>query len=996
MQVCKDAGSRWMVVAAAAVVLGSAALPARAHAAFGISSFSAQVRNADSSLATQAGGHPFVGVTSFTVNTVAGGAPDGTVKDIRVDIPAGLVPNPQATPTCSDAAFAASACPPEAQVGTEQLTAFALLVPTTVTVPLYNMNAGPDHVADIAFSVPILAPRTDIIGGVRDTTDYGEFFTISNIPSMPGLISSTLTFWGVPADPAHDAQRGQSCTPMCVGGGAASSAPAVPFLTLPTVCGPPLATKLTLTSHEAPDSPVSATDTPPTGIVGCDNVPFSGSVALTPDTTQRDAPVGPAISLRVPQSSTAGTLGTAHVARTSVQLPEGMTLNPSAANGLQACTDSQAGIGAARAVACPAASKVGTASITTPVLPAPLTGSVFLGEPKAGDPYRIFLVTDGFGVSVRLLGSVKADATTGRLTATFSGLPQVPFSDVTLDFNDGPHAPLANPLACGVATTTMTLTPHTGLADAHATAAFTVDGDGKGAVCGAAGFAPGLATTTTSTRAGAFTSLKATISRPDGQQPLSRIAVSEPPGMLGVLTNVQQCGASDAAAGTCPALSRVGAVTVAAGVGPDPFVLTGSAFLTGPHGSSPYGLVFVVRAIAGPFDLGTVIVGAGIDVDRRDAHLTVTSDPLPTILQGIPLRLRSVAVTINRTNFLFNPTSCDPLGFGGTFTSVTGTSAPGASPFRADHCGDLGFSPTITVTSPSKVSRTGGAALSIGVGSAPGDSNIKSVSVRLPDRLAVRLPVKPCKQEVFQADPSTCNPESLVGSGTALTPILPTPLTGPVYLVAAPPRRLPNLEVLLRGAGVAIDLTGTVTLDPEGLTTSFESLPDAPISSFRLDLPAGPNSALFGDRSLCTAPVVLPTTVVGHNGASFTQPTPLSVPDCAVKIIKRKVKGHVAYVTVEVPATGKVRASGGKRLRRVARMAKTPGEVTLKVPLTKRGVTALKHARNHRLKMTITITLDAAGAAAAGIPPARTSARTSLTFKPVKPAKRKKARTRRR
>ncbi len=991
MHVRTDARSRWTIIAAVALTLGFAALPAPAGAAFGISSFSAQVRNADSSLATQAGGHPFVGITSFTLNTV-GGAPDGNVKDVRVDIPAGLVPNPQATPTCSDAAFAISACPPESQVGTEALTAYALLVPTTVTVPLYNMNAGPSNVADIAFSVPILAPRTDIIGGVRDTSDYGEFFTISDIPSTPGLISSTLTFWGVPADAAHNAERGQSCTPVCIGGGAVSTADPVPFLTLPTVCGPPLATKLTVFSHQAPNTPVSTTDTPPTGIVGCDKVPFSGSVALTPDTTQRDAPVGPTVSLRVPQSRSPGTLGTAHVARTSIQLPEGMTLNPSAANGLQACTDAQAGIGAAAAVACPAASKVGTASITTPVLPAALTGSVFLGEPKTGDPYRIFLIADGYGVSVRLLGSVKADASSGRLTATFSGLPQVPFSDVTLDFNDGAHAPLANPLACGAATTTATLTPHTGLADATATSAFTVDGDGKGTACGAAPFAPGLATTTSSTRAGAFTTLKATISRADGQQPLSRIAVSEPAGMLGVLTNVQQCGASDAAAGTCPALSRVGAVTVAAGVGTDPFVLTGSAFLTGPHGSSPYGLVFVVRAIAGPFDLGTVVVGAGIDVDRRDAHLTVTSDPLPTILQGIPLRLRSVAVTINRTNFLFNPTSCDPLGFGGAFTSVSAATAVGTSPFRADHCGDLGFTPKITATSPSKVSRAGGAALSIGVGSAPGDSNIKSVSVRLPDRLAVRLPVKPCKREVFLADPSMCNPESLAGTATATTPILPTPLTGPVYLVAAPPRRLPNLEVLLRGAGVAIDLTGTVLLDSEGLTTAFESLPDAPIASFRLDLPAGPHSALFGDRSLCTAPVVLPTTVVGHNGATFTQPTALSVPDCAVKIIKRRIKGHVAYVTVEVPATGKIRARGGVHLRRVTRMAKAAGELTLKIPLTKRGVKALKHRRNHRLTKKLTVTLDAAGAAAAGIPPARTTAKTSLTFRPVK---RKKARARR-
>ena len=978
-------------VAVLATIVCACAAPA-AQASFGIASFTAQVKNADGSLTTQAGAHPFVGVTSFTMNTT-GGKPDGGLKDVRVDIPAGLVPNPEATPKCSDAAFAASACPPATQVGTEQLTAFLLLAPTTVTVPLYNMVAGPNQVADIAFSIPVLAARTDIIGGVRDTSDYGEFFTISGIPQTPALISSTLTFWGVPADPAHDAERGRSCTPLCVGGGAAGAADRVPFLSLPTLCGPPLATKLTAYSYESPSAPVTAKDTPPTGIVGCDKVPFAPSVAVVPDTTQRDSPAGAAVSLRVAQSRDAAVLASSHVARAAVQLPEGMTINPSAANGLDGCSDAQAAIGTSRAVACPSASKLGTATIDTPVLPGPLKGSVFLGDPKPGDPYRLFLVADGFGVSVRLQGSVTPDPVSGRLTTTFAGLPQVPFSNVTLRFNGGPRAPLANPLACGTATTTATFAPHSGTPDAAPTSAFTVDGDGKGAACGAALFGPGLATKTTSTRAGAFTALGVTISRSDGQQELSRIAVSEPPGLLGIVASVPRCAEADAARGACPAASKVGSTTVTAGAGSAPFSLTGPAYLTGPYGGAPFGLVVVVRVIAGPFVLGTVVVRAGISIDSHDTHLTVASDPLPRILQGIPLRLRTVTVNIDHDQFLLNPTSCEQFAFGGLFTSGSGATGETGSPFKADHCADLGFAPRLTATSTSHGSPTAGAPLSISVSRDPGEANLRSVSVQPPDSIVVRLPFKTCARDVFTADPATCPANTLIGSAVVSTPLLDDPLRGPVYLVATPPSRLPNMEVLLRGNGVSVNLSGNVLLDGSGVTATFTALPDVPFSTFRLDLPAGPESALVGtNTSLCTRPVFLPTIMVGQNGARIEQQTRLSVPDCAVKILRRKITGHVARVTVEVPAAGKLVATGGVHLRRIARNMKAPGVVTLKIPLTKRGVLALKHRPKKSRKLTkkLTIQLDAAGASAAGIPASRSSAKTTLTFR-VKQARKKKA-----
>src|SRR3954447_18208588 len=370
-----------------------------AQAEFGVEAFNAAVQDNGGGEVTQAGSHPFNGITDFTLNATDPIAqmPDGQIKNIRVDLPPGLISNPEATPKCSDAQF--PSCPPDTQLGTEDFYA-AALPPQTYAV--YNMVPKDGQVSLFAFSSPL--GRTDIVGGVRDTSDYGLFFTISDVPQVANLRRSKLTFFGIPAD-----RNG--------GGGARK-----PFITLPTACAGIQTTKLTVESY-AGETKTAASPTSQ-GASGCNLVPFSPSIGVPPDTTQQDKPVGPSVNLHVPQPLNPDGLESAHVKDDVVTLPPRLTLNPAAATGLVGCTDAQFGIGPGKPVACPAASKWGTASSASPVLSAPLPGSVYLGQPLADNPFRIFVVAEGFGISVRLPGRVTPDPATGQPTTTVGDTSQ--------------------------------------------------------------------------------------------------------------------------------------------------------------------------------------------------------------------------------------------------------------------------------------------------------------------------------------------------------------------------------------------------------------------------------------------------------------------------------------------------------------------------------------------------------------------------------------------
>jgi hypothetical protein len=895
-----------------------------------IKTFDADVLQQNGKVVTQAGSTPYNGITDFTIDADAlTGVPAENVKNIRVDLPSGLISNPEATPKCARNVF--PSCPDNTQIGEVELGTPA---PLPVTAKVFNVVPEPGVISDFGFAAAGVL-TTHIIGGVRDTGDYGLFFTISDVPQVANLNHSRLTFFGVPQD-----RNGDTVNPRA------------PFIRLPTFCVGPQTTKLTIETWQ--DHTYTKTDetkdddSNPIGATGCDKVPFSPSLSLTPDTTKQDSPVGAAVGIHVPWVSDPDELASSHVKDTNVVLPPGMTINPSAANGLGACTDEQFGQGTHNAITCPDSSKVGTATIDSPVLPVPLTGNVYLGQPLADNPYRLFVVAEGYGgLSIRLKGKVTPDPTTGQLTTTFADTPQVPFEDFTLNLNGGPGATLANPLTCGAATTTSTIVPYSRAVSeypgepASPSSSFTVDADGAGGACPPIPFNLGFSAGSSNMAAGAFSPFSLDITRADGQQFLTGLTVRQPAGLLGVIQSVPLCDEALAVSGACPESSRVGTATVASGAGSTPFSISGPVYLAGPAGGAPFSLVIAIHAVAGPFDLGNVVVRAPIRVDSTDSHLTIDSQ-LPTILQGIPLRLRKVNVTIDRPNFLFNPTNCDALAVGATLQGSNGATQDVSSPFQATGCDALPYAPKMTAVSPA-AKRGAPAGLTVNLSQAAGEANTKSVSVKLPSQLGARLSTinQACPEDTFKADPKTCGAGSKVGTVSAVTPLLAEPLGGTVYLEAHKPPTLPTLEAVLEGSGITVDLSGTLNLQG-GITSTFGAVPDVPITSFKLSLPpAAANSALQATADLCSATLPLIATLTGQNGKKVDVKSTVDVAGCGVSITKLSVKKRVATLKVRVPAPGTITVSG-KGLKKVRKTAANAGTFTVKTKLTKKGVKALK------------------------------------------------------
>ncbi len=879
---------------AAVLMVGAPA----ASASFGITSFKAPLENQDGSLDTQAGSHPYEAITDFNLKTISEGElelPDENVREVVTDLPAGFVGNPTAMPTCPRADLGAYVgCPILSQVGVVTLRDDRAGFVETLTYPVFNMVPNKGEAADFGFAV--LGVPVHIAITVRDQGDYGVRATLTNISEAIPVVGTELVLWGVPAEASHNAQRGpgfECFGETCFGGGDVSGVPPVPFLTAPTECSKPLTTTVTMRSWEDPQTYTSASYTTPTALTGCERLSFKPSLSVRPDTTRVGSPTGLEVNLSVPQNEAPEGLATPTLKNAVVTLPQGMSISASLANGLGSCSDGQLGIGTGNAVACPENSKIGEVTIHSPLLTQPLTGSLYVGQPQPGNLYRVFLVAENpeYGISVRLRGAVTPDPVTGQLTATFAETPQLPFSDLTLRFKGGAQAPLSNPSLCGLATTTSRLQPWSAPAGAVAspTSAFQLSVDGAGGTCPATQpFAPAFVAGTVDPQAGAFSQFSMTLSRGDGEQDLGALALHAPPGLLGVLKSVALCPEPAAAEGACPASSLIGHTTVAAGAGSAPFWLGGQVFLTGPYKGAPYGLSIVVPAVAGPFNLGTVVVRAAIAVNPQTAALTITSDPLPLILQGTPLQVRTVNVSIDRAGFMFNPTDCDPLTLTATVLGARGASAGVQSPFQATNCAVLAFKPKFMASTPAKASKAGGASLTVKVASGPGQANIAKVKVDLPKQLPSRFATlqKACADRVFEANPANCPAASYVGSATVTTPILAHALTGPAIIVSHGGAALPDLEIVLQGEGITLILDGQTHIKHGVTSNTFRAVPDAPIGTFQLTLPTGPHSALAANLpasagySFCGQAMTMPTAITGQNGALASQDTPVRVNGC--------------------------------------------------------------------------------------------------------------------
>jgi hypothetical protein len=901
--------------------------------------------NQDGSVDLQAGSHPFEYTVSVVMNQDGEEKPEGTLRELFAALPAGLIGNPQAMARCTGAQFEGQFphCPINTQIGVAQVHAVGL---EPATVPVFNLTPPQGVPASIGFS--IINENSFQEASLRTGGDYGVSLSDITIPTDQRIQSITETIWGVPASHAHDSKRGDC---LELGGQCPTDASPTPFLSLPSSCTGPLLTTVGVTSVQEPENLRSVSfqslgdGGTPEGLNGCERPPFTPTVTVKPQTSAADSPTGLHVDIHIPQSTDPNGLATANLKDTVVTLPQGIVVNPSAAAGLGACTPSQVDLHGAGPAECPDDSKVGTVAVHTPLLDHPLPGAVYLakqGENPFGSLLALYIAVDDplTGVVVKLAGKVTPDPATGQLKATFAENPQLPFEDFTLDFYGGPRATLTTPSTCGTYTTTSDLTPWSTPegADAFPTDPFQIDTAPGGGACPPTESqqpnSPSFAAGTATPQAASYSPFTMRLNRENGSQRLSAIDLTLPPGVTGKLAGVAQCseaqlaaaaaranpgqGALEQSSHSCPASSQVGTVTVGAGSGA-PFYAPGHAYLAGPYEGAPFSLAIITPAVAGPFDLGTVVVRSALYIDPNTAQVTVKSDPLPTILQGIPLDVRSIQVNINRPEFTLNPTSCEPMTVNGQAISTLGQTASLSSSFQAGGCQGLPFKPSFTASTQGKASKLNGASLTVKVSQKPGEANIHKVNLALPIALPSRLTTlqKACTEAQFNANPAGCPEGATIGSATARTPLLSAPLTGPAILVSHGGASFPDVEFLLQAEGVHITLDGKTDIK-KGITFSrFETVPDAPISSFETVLPEGPHSILGAfvpakdNYSLCafTKPttvkkkvtfrshghvkhltrlvkhpaagqLLMPTTITAQNGAQVTQTTKIAVTGC--------------------------------------------------------------------------------------------------------------------
>jgi hypothetical protein len=899
-------------------------------AAPGLSAFSFSAATPAGEVDAQAGDHPYEVTASFQFATAPGGnhepknivANDGRLeqdaKDVIVDLPPGFVGDTQVAAQCTVSQLTTlqgpekglhgeTACPPDSAVGSVKYdfgneVLFAHSAPRITAPLIYNMVPEHGYAAEFGLDV---AKQAILLFGTAVPSSHGYVLQVSS----PGIARTqlfeldgvSLTFWGVPAAGVHNALRGAPSTISPVG-----------FLTNPVDCsaGPLTATAMSDTWQNPgrynPDGTPDLSDpawrvrttTVYPSITGCELLQFSPGIEVAPEVTRADEPTGVSVDIRVPQApQLPPDLPTPPFKNVTVTLPSGLSISPSAGDGLQACTSEQIDLSSKLPSSCPEGSVLGTLQVTTPLLAEPLQGRIFLAAPgcdpcsnadaQDGNMFGVYLEIAGVGVVVKQHGAIYVNTATGQLTTRFREAPQLPVSDLLVHFKGGLRASLATPQACGQFTTTSDISPWSTpiTPDATPSSAFNVSWDGNGAACPASiPFAPSFSAGTSNASAGQFSPLTLTFNREDREQDIAAIQVSTPPGLLGSLTGIPLCGEPQADLGTCSEASRIGSMTVAAGPGGHPFYEKGSLYLTGPYKGAPFGLSIVVPTIAGPFNLGNVVVRSQVNVDRHTAALVVTSDPLPQILDGIPLRLRTANVTVERPNFIFNPTSCSLLHIQGTLTGAQGAVAHVAVPFAVSGCKGLGFAPKFSVYTQAHTSRANGASLDVKLAFPKGaESNIAHVKVELPKQLPSRLTTlqKACPAQTFEADPAACPLGSVVGVAKAITPVLPVPLMGPAYFVSHGGEAFPNLIVVLQGYGVRVDLIGNTFINKAGITSStFTNVPDVQVSNFELYLPEGPGSALAANGSLCKQKLLLPSTFTAQDGAQLKENTPIKVTGC--------------------------------------------------------------------------------------------------------------------
>jgi hypothetical protein len=900
------------------VALGSLLWAGSASAAFGFlpgaEGFSVSLTKEGGAPATQAGSHPLA-LTIKVGFDEAESISDGDLRDLSLELPPGLIENPTAVPQCSAADFhtprvspfeasrSGESCPDQSQIGVIAVHS-SQGGGETRTFGIFNLQPPPGVPSELG-AAPYGAPVIFTPSVRQAEGEYGLTLETKNFTQLFDTYDLELSIWGTPWAVLHNDQRGNclneaepsfgfsKCSP-----GRPRDNPPLAYLTLPTSCAGPLSFSATATSWQEPA--VVSSGFAGAAMQGCDSLAFSPVPFGRISDPRASSPSG--YEFEITQDTAGITdphrLAPSAVRKAVVALPEGVTINPSVGAGLGVCTPAQYTAETPTSppgAGCPDESKIGDFIVKSPLFSERIEGSLFLAAPydnPFGSLIAVYVVakSQARGILVKVAGELQADPDTGRLTASFDRLPQLPYSSLNIHFREGQRSPLATPGACGALSTAIelsawrdpNLTKHT-----DSPASITAGIGGGPCPAGLAPFAPQASGGMLNSNAGSYTPFYLHLTRQDTEQEITTYSATLPPGLLGKIAGLPYCPEAAIAAAaarsgvaerddpSCPAASHIGRTLAGYGLGPVLTYAPGGLYLAGPYHGSSFSVVAIDSALVGPFDLGVVIVRSAIRVDPTTTQVSIDSqgsDPIPHIIDGIPIHLRDVRAYIDRPNLTLNPTSCDRStlastlnGSGAVFSDpADDTTASATVPFQAFNCAALPFKPKISLKLKGGTKRGDYPSLRVTVKPRPGDANIAKAQVTLPpsEFLAQEHIDTVCTRAQFANQ--RCPPGSVYGRARAYTPLLEAPLQGPVYLRSSD-NPLPDLVFALKGRGIEVDVAGAIDAKNGGIRGTFESIPDAPVSKFELVMWGGKRSALVNAANLCAERQIATARLVGHN-----------------------------------------------------------------------------------------------------------------------------------
>ncbi len=872
-----------------------------------------------------------LGTESLTqAGTVLTETPVEHIRDLQVDLPQGFIGAPTAVGECGQAAFTLNLCPPSSQVGRIDLNiALAAGNKLGFSTGVFNLSHPRGVVTDLGFA--LAGNPVHIKAFLDPASNYGITTKVSDINESAPVFNQRLTIWGVPAEHSHDSERCFRFNYFTFGENAltdeecATDAARKPFLTLPSQCG--VDHQLRFRNYDSWQHPglygPDVAYTLPGQTTDCERPRFEPDIEVEPTGHQANTPTGLDVHLRVAQNEDPDALSTPPVKRVNVTLPQGMSFSPSFADGLRSCSSQQIGLGTNDPVQCPDASRIGEVTLSTPLLPKAAEGSMFLaaqGDNPFGSLFAVYLVlhdTEERGILIKIPGRIDVDPQTGQISTLFDDTPQFPFSELTLKFRSGSRAPLVSPPSCGAHSIGVEISSYARPQEVlDLTNSYTVNEGPGGTPCPPDSahrpFAPHFSGGTLNPLAGAYSPFLFRLSREDSEQELSQVTTVLPPGLLAKIAGIPFCpdaalasistelgaGASEQASPACPPASQIGTVSAGLGAGPGPNYFPGRVYLAGPYKGAPLSLAIVAPGLAGPFDLGNVAVRVALRVDAETSRVTAVSDPFPTILHGVILRVRDVRLRLDRPETTLNPTNCSPTsldaaitGVGGDLLSTADDSLFNASDrFQVGDCGRLGFQPQIFFKLKGGTHRGDHPAFFSRVLARVGDANFGKAIVALPksEFLENAHIGTVCTRVQFRAD--QCPAASIYGHAKAVTPLLDDPVEGDLILRSSD-HPLPDLVARLRGQ-ISANLVGRIDSVNGGIRSSFETVPDVPITEFTLTMLGGDKGLLVNSRNLCKAPARADVKFTSQSNR-FLRLRPLMQTSCKGRA-KSKVKSKRA------------------------------------------------------------------------------------------------------